>query len=75
MKKEDTVYYCSNCLSLSIKTIDGIDYCTKCGCAIINKDTTDKWEEATKEKYPKERVLHPRGIFVYNKINNEYYKK
>lgn len=40
LSKEDynnePVYYCSECLSLKIRDIDGTDYCDKCGSTNIN---------------------------------------
>ena len=73
----DNVVFCKNCLSLAI-VIDedsGCDVCSKCKCTIIEKASIEEWEKKYKEKYPKERVLHPRGIINIEelKFNNKYY--
>jgi hypothetical protein len=68
----DEVCYCSNCLSLAIITESGVDYCKKCGCSIIETDTTDNWVKKYNSKYPKKRALYPRGIFEYHKPNKYY---
>lgn len=71
---EDEVYYCSKCLSLAIINESGIDYCKKCGCSVIEKDTTDNWVKKHDAKYPRKKALYPRGIFEDNYKPNNYYK-
>ena len=75
MIKSDKIYYCSACLSLAIKEESGIKYCSKCGCANLKFNTIEKWEQAMYDKYPRNMVLHPRGIFVDTYVRNDYYKK
>lgn len=74
IKDEDEVYFCSSCLSLAIIIDNGVEYCKKCGCAIINKATIEEWEKLCKEKYPKQYIPHSRNIFV-KKERNKYYDK
>ena len=47
---EIPVYYCSSCLSLKIITLDGQDFCDKCGSIDIEKTSIDEWEELYEEK-------------------------
>lgn len=47
---EIPVYYCSSCLSLKIITLDGQDFCDKCGSIDIKKASIDEWEELYEEK-------------------------
>ena len=48
LSKEDynnePVYYCSECLSLKIRDIDGTDYCDKCGSTNIEQIHIQEWE-------------------------------
>lgn len=74
-ENDDNVYFCANCLSLAILTENNIDYCKNCGCSIIKEDTIDNWEKLHKEKYPKGKILHGRGIFIDDYKENEYYTK
>lgn len=51
---EDPVYYCTKCLSLDIRSIDGTkdsDYCHKCGCTDIKKTSIGEWEKLYKQRY------------------------
>ena len=73
---DDKIAYCENCLSLSIIIDDDskCDVCSKCGCTSIVEADIEEWEKLYKEKYPKGKVLHPRGIFDINKYKpNKYY--
>ena len=47
---EIPVYYCSSCLSLKIITLDGQDFCDKCGSINVKKTSIDEWEELYEEK-------------------------
>ena len=47
---EIPVYYCTSCLSLKIITLDGQDFCDKCGSINIKKISIDEWEELYEEK-------------------------
>lgn len=55
LSKEDynnePVYYCSECLSLKIRDIDGTDYCDKCGSTNINQTHIYEWEQMYNKKY------------------------
>lgn len=49
---EEPVYYCSECLSLSVAYVDeDLCYCTKCGSGYIEKGDINKWEAKYKDKY------------------------
>ena len=77
MLNDDNVYYCKRCLSLSIIKDNGISYCSKCGCAIIDYDTFDSWEKLCKENYPHFRAIRARNIISLDdlKVKNNYYTK
>lgn len=48
----EEVYYCKNCLSLRIITMDiGYDFCDECGMTDIGVTTIDKWEKMYEERY------------------------
>ena len=47
----EPVYYCSECLSLKIRDIDGTDYCDKCGSTNINQTHINEWEQMYVRKY------------------------
>jgi hypothetical protein len=55
LNKEDynnePVYYCSECLSLRIRDIDGTDYCDKCGSTNIEQTHIQEWEQMYNRKY------------------------
>lgn len=38
-----TVFYCKKCLSLRIRTVDGIDFCDKCGGTDLEESTIEEW--------------------------------
>ena len=43
------VYYCSECLSLRIITLDGQDFCDECGNITIKQCSIEEWEELYEE--------------------------
>lgn len=47
------VHYCSNCLSLKIRTLGQTDdvYCDECGSTDILTSSIHEWEELYKQKY------------------------
>lgn len=45
------VVYCADCLSLKILTVDGIDYCEKCGSTNTKEANIFDWERVYKAKY------------------------
>lgn len=48
----EPVYYCSECLSLSIVSADSsVSFCTECGCAMVEKDSVEQWENKYRNKY------------------------
>lgn len=49
----EPVYYCKHCLSLLIKTAEGVDFCGDCGSADIETTDIFTWQEMYKEKYHK----------------------
>ena len=55
LSKEDynnePVYYCSECLSLRVRDIDGTDYCDKCGSTNIGQAHIREWEHMYAKKY------------------------
>lgn len=44
------VYYCSECLSLKVITLDGQDFCDKCGNINIKQCSIYEWEELYEEQ-------------------------
>ena len=55
LTKEDynnePVFYCSECLSLRIRSLDDIDYCDKCGSTSIEEANIKDWEAMYTKKY------------------------
>lgn len=55
LTKEDynnePVFYCSECLSLRIRSLDDIDYCDKCGSTSIEQTHISEWETMYTKKY------------------------
>lgn len=55
LTKEDynnePVFYCSECLSLRIRSLDDTDYCDKCGSTSIEKTHINEWETMYAKKY------------------------
>lgn len=49
----EPVYYCRHCLSLLVKTVEGIDYCGKCGSADIETTDIFTWQRMYERKYHK----------------------
>ena len=47
----EPVVYCSNCLSLKIMTVDGIDYCEECGSTNMEEANIFDWEKLYAAKY------------------------
>lgn len=50
---EIPVHYCTCCLSLDIRTSNGLDYCNKCGSSDTWVTTIEDWEELYKNGYGK----------------------
>lgn len=51
------VVYCTHCLSLNIKIIEGIaDYCDVCGNTEIETASIEQWEELYKNRYGKKLI-------------------
>lgn len=49
------VYYCRQCLSLRIKSINSyVDYCDECGSTDIGETDIFTWKKMYKEKYGKD---------------------
>jgi len=40
----EPVYWCNSCMSLNIKSVDGIDYCDKCGSTDIVVTSIEEWQ-------------------------------
>lgn len=47
----EPVVYCADCLSLKILTVDGIDYCDKCGSTCTKEANIFDWEKMYAAKY------------------------
>lgn len=47
----EPVVYCAECLSLRILTVDGIDYCDKCGSTCTKEANIFDWEKMYAAKY------------------------
>ncbi len=50
---EEPVEYCSHCLSLAIRDINGQPYCDKCGSTEIKSTDIYNWEDIYIKKYGK----------------------
>lgn len=51
---EEPVFYCKNCLSLKIKTIQvdsNLDYCDECGSTDIAQTNIEEWRDIYKNRY------------------------
>ncbi len=48
---DEPVIYCKHCLSLAIRTIDGTDYCDKCGSTDLEQANIFDWEKMYGQKY------------------------
>lgn len=50
--EDNMVYYCKDCLSLSIKTTElDIDFCGDCGSTDIGHCPFEEWQKKYKSKY------------------------
>lgn len=47
----EPVLYCSQCLSLRVRTVDGTDYCDKCGNTEIKEADIHDWERMYGQRY------------------------
>jgi predicted RNA-binding protein with PUA-like domain len=51
---DEPVFYCTNCLSLKIRSvmpIEGSEYCDKCGSTSVSTCNIKEWEELYRQKY------------------------
>lgn len=51
---EEPVFYCRNCLSLKIKTVQvdsNLDYCDECGSTDIAQTNIEEWRNTYKTRY------------------------
>jgi Zn finger protein HypA/HybF involved in hydrogenase expression len=51
---EEPVFYCKNCLSLKIKTVQvdsNLDYCDECGSTDIAQTNIEEWRNIYKNRY------------------------
>lgn len=48
---EEPVVYCSNCLSLKIRDVDGVEYCDECGCTDTSEANIKDWENLYEQRY------------------------
>lgn len=67
----EPVSYCSECYSLRIGSIEGIDssdYCMDCGCTKIEQATIEEWERLYERRYGRklvERKQDPMKARIY----------
>ena len=47
----EPVEYCTKCLSLAIRDVNGHPYCDKCGCTQTDKTDIYTWEKKYGEVY------------------------
>jgi len=45
------VFYCKKCLSLNIKSVIGMDYCSDCNSTNIEQCHIEEWEKMYQERY------------------------
>lgn len=48
---QEPVEYCTHCLSLAIRDVNGQPYCDKCGCTITAKTDIHNWERMYGQTY------------------------
>lgn len=51
---KEPVFYCKNCLSLKIKTVQvdsNLDYCDECGSTDIAQTSIEEWRDIYKNRY------------------------
>lgn len=51
---EEPVFYCKNCLSLRIKTVQvgsNLEYCDECGSTDIEQTNIEEWRAIYKDRY------------------------
>lgn len=51
---KEPVYYCTKCLSLRIRDVEGMDdatYCDKCCATDVAQCTIEEWDSLYKAKY------------------------
>lgn len=48
---EEPVLYCSQCLSLRVRAVEGTDYCDKCGSTEIKEANIHDWEKMYGQRY------------------------
>lgn len=48
---EDPVFYCSHCLSLKVRQVNGVEFCDKCSSTDIETSSIEDWEKKYMEKY------------------------
>lgn len=48
---EIPVFYCKDCLSLTILNIDKYNYCRRCGSTDIGVSLIDDWEKMYEDKF------------------------
>lgn len=48
---EIPVFYCKDCLSLTILNIDKYNYCRHCGSTDVGVSLIDEWEKMYEDKF------------------------
>ena len=59
---KDDVFYCPQCLSLAIRSLeDSSDYCETCGHTDIKSTSIEEWESLYIKKYNKKLIEKNNG--------------
>lgn len=48
---KEPVYYCSHCLSLKIRDVNGVEFCDDCNSTDIETSSISDWEEKYDKQY------------------------
>lgn len=58
---EEPVFYCTECLSLKIRSIDDIDYCDECSSTSIEQIDIYTWENLYQNMYGNKFISNENG--------------
>lgn len=73
---EDSIKYCSKCLSIKVLYEEDIDaeYCGDCGCSDISESPFDVWEQKYEKKYGHKFAVKnedPKKSFIFSLTTEE----